>query len=149
MWNKPKSLILSFIIVRLMFVLFAISIFTLPWLVKIYIGYTSKSSDMFYEPLLITLYCSLVPAFVALVGLDRLLLNIRKSEVFVKQNTVILRILSWCCFTVTFIYLIFGYFYMISLLISFASAFFGLILRVLKNVFEQAVELKEENDFTI
>ena len=30
-----------------------------------------------------------------------------------------------------------------------AAAFFGLILRVIKNVFEQAIVIKEENDFTI
>ena len=32
---------------------------------------------------------------------------------------------------------------------AFAAAFFGLILRVVKNVIEQAVILKNENDFTI
>ena len=30
-----------------------------------------------------------------------------------------------------------------------ACAFMGLILRVVKNVFEQAVRIREENDFTI
>jgi hypothetical protein len=148
MWTKPKSLVLSLIITRLMFFVFAAGFITLPWLVKMYINYTNKSLDI-YIPLLITLYSSLLPATAALISLDRLLANIRKSIIFVKKNVIILRILSWCCFVVSIIYLVFGWFYIISLLISFASAFFGLILRVLKNVFEQAVELKEENDFTI
>jgi hypothetical protein len=32
---------------------------------------------------------------------------------------------------------------------GFFSVMFGLIMRVLKNVFEKAVEIKSENDFTI
>ena len=32
---------------------------------------------------------------------------------------------------------------------AFAAAFFGLILRVLKNVFARAVTLQEEADYTI
>ena len=40
-------------------------------------------------------------------------------------------------------------FSLIFLLVAAAAAFVGLILRVVKNVFEQAVTLKDENDFTI
>ena len=36
-----------------------------------------------------------------------------------------------------------------SLLVSAAAAFMCLILRVIKNVFQEALALKEENDFTI
>jgi hypothetical protein len=35
------------------------------------------------------------------------------------------------------------------LLLSIMAGFLGLILRVVKNVFEAAVELKAENDYTI
>ena len=34
-------------------------------------------------------------------------------------------------------------------IVALAAAFFGIILRVVKNVFEQAVALQEENDYTI
>lgn len=33
--------------------------------------------------------------------------------------------------------------------LCFAAAFVGLLLRVLKNVFQQAVLIREENEFTI
>ena len=36
-----------------------------------------------------------------------------------------------------------------DLLVSAAADFMGLILRVIKNVFQQAMALKEENDYTI
>ena len=35
------------------------------------------------------------------------------------------------------------------LIVSAAAAFVGLILRVVKNVFAEAVRLKDENDYTI
>ena len=46
----------------------------------------------------------------------------------------------------TAVYSIWEYYYMV---IAAAAAFFGLIIRVLKNVFCKAVELREENDGTI
>ena len=148
MWNKPRSILLSFILVRVLFLLAVASIFTLPWLVDVYINFSKKDTGI-STPLLITLYSCLVPAFGVLICLDRILLNIRKGLVFVAQNVQYLRILSWCCFAFSLICLLSGYYYVLFLLIGFAAAFFGLILRVLKNVFEQAVELKEESDFTV
>ncbi len=148
MWNKPRSILLSFILVRVLFLLAVASIFTLPWLVDVYINFSRKDTGI-STPLLVTLYSCLVPAFGVLICLDRILLNIRKGLVFVSQNVQYLRILSWCCCAVSLICLLSGYYYVLFLLIGFAAAFFGLILRVLKNVFEQAVELKEESDFTV
>ena len=40
-------------------------------------------------------------------------------------------------------------YYMPFLIVSAAAAFVGLILRVVKNVFAEAVRLKDENDYTI
>ena len=148
MWNKSKSILLSFILVRVLFLLAVASIFTLPWLVDSYINFSGKATSV-STPLLLTLYSCLVPAFGVLICLDRILLNIRKGLVFVAQNVQYLRILSWCCFAVSLICLLSGYYYVLFLLIGFAAAFFALILRVLKNVFAQAVELKEESDFTV
>jgi hypothetical protein len=36
-----------------------------------------------------------------------------------------------------------------ALILAFVMAFLGLILRVLKNVFEEAIALQNEQDFTI
>jgi hypothetical protein len=83
------------------------------------------------------------------VKLISLLDKIRKGEVFVAQNTANLRALSWCCFAVSVIFFAFGFVRSVSFLGSFAAMFMGLILRVVKNVFAKAVELREENDGTI
>ena len=75
--------------------------------------------------------------------------NISRGDVFVSGNIKLLRILSYCCFIISLITLIFARFRIIVFVITFAAAFFGLILRVIKNCFEEAVRLREENDFTI
>ena len=38
---------------------------------------------------------------------------------------------------------------LLAVIVVLAFAFMGLLLRVLKNVFEQAVLLREENDLTV
>ena len=100
-------------------------------------------------PLLITFYSCAAVGFVILFVLDRLVENIRKGEVFVSKNIKLLRILSYCCFVIAVITLIFARLRIIVFVITFAAAFIGLILRVIKNCFEEAVKLREENDFTI
>ena len=71
------------------------------------------------------------------------------QRIFVQNNVKLLRILSYCCFAVTVIFIFFGIYTYVSLAIALAAAFMGLILRVLKNVFSKAVELREENDLTV
>lgn len=148
MWTKPKSIYLSSILIKLFMLVLVISIFTLPFIVSWYIDIANKE-QIIYWPLLITLYASLVPASIALFCLNRLLENAKKDLVFVTNNVKSMRILSWCCFAVTIIFSVFGFYYILSLLISIMAALVGLMFRILKNIFEQAIAIKEENDFTI
>ena len=85
----------------------------------------------------------------ALYGLWRLLRNISEGEVFIPENVSILRLLSWCCIAAGLVCLFSALYYMPFLIVSAAAAFVGLILRVVKNVFAEAVRLKDENDYTI
>jgi len=100
-------------------------------------------------PLLATIYSCAVPGLIALFSLDRLLANIKKKNVFIEKNVKHLRLISWCSFAVSIILFVSGFYYLLFLLIAVAAAFFGLILRVVKNVIEHAVIIKNENDFTI
>jgi hypothetical protein len=95
-------------------------------------------------------YACCVPAVAALLLLDRLLSNITKGKVFAEENVKALRAISWCCFAEAFILAIAAlYFAPILFAVAIVTAFFGLILRVVKNVIDAAVALKAENDFTI
>ena len=84
-----------------------------------------------------------------LLTLGRLLHNLNRDRIFVTQNVTCLRIISWCCFGISLVFLGLAWFRSLGLLVAFAAAFFGLILRVLKNVFARAVTLQEEADYTI
>lgn len=150
MWNSSKSVLLSSICTKLVMVLVIAFAALLPRLIMYYISFVSwglQFKDMVW--FMIILYVCCVPALVALVCLDRLLSNIKRGDVFIKKNVTFLRVISWCCFAVAISLLLATYYYLICLVASIVAAFIGLILRVVKNVIEQAVILKTESDFTI
>ena len=143
-WNNDRSLLLSRVCVWVFTVLLAALLLTAPWFWNwilwrssvrmVYIGVT---------------YASGVPAAVVLFCLHRLLRNISEEEVFIQENVRSLRIMSWCLIAAALVYLVGSLFDWYLVVSAAAAAFVGLILRVVKNVFAQAVELKNENDFTI
>ena len=95
-------------------------------------------------------YLMLVPVAVADGFLVRLLLLVRKHLVFTDKAVSCLRTISWCCFLEAGLCLVSTILYLrIHLALFFVSGFLGLVLRVVKNVIEEAVALKAENDFTI
>lgn len=148
MWTPSKSALASSICNRIMICIVIGIVATAPYLVKGYVLYTMKDTVIIL-PLTLTIYACAVPGLIALFSLDRLLANIKKKEVFIEKNVKYLRAISWCSFTVSLILLISGFYYILFLIMAFAAAFFGLILRVVKNVIEQAVIIKSENDYTI
>ena len=75
--------------------------------------------------------------------------RIAAGEVFVEENVKALRAISWCCFLVAIVFFAFFFYYILGLILAILAAFAGLVLRVVKNVFAQAVEIKEENDLTV
>ncbi len=94
-------------------------------------------------------YPSAVFAAVILYSLLKLLFNIKNEKIFITQNTNYLRTVSWCCLIIALITFIGGFFYMPFMFVAAAGSFTGILLRVLKNVMQSAVELREENDLTI
>lgn len=153
MWNKTKSLQLSIILVRVLFVFIPLLMLCVPviteWYDAVYGEGIGLLGGRVALPLSICLYLAAVCGMVCLWALGRLLQNIRKNEVFTAANCKHLRVISWCCLLAAIPFGVFGIWRSLSFVVALAAAFFGLILRVLKNVFEKAVELKEENDYTI
>lgn len=98
---------------------------------------------------LASFYSLMVPTAVALWSLYRLLHNISREQVFVEANVRCLRVLSWACYLAASICLLSAAYYIPFLFVALMAGFMGLILRVVKNVFAEAVALKQENDYTI
>lgn len=154
MWNRKRSVALSLTVCGILSAVLAVLIFIAPWLFNLYLTQWRGMSD---SETLSTLrivfsacfYPCAVAAGVALWSLIKLLLNIRQDKIFIAKNVSYLRRLAWCCIAVAAITLTGGVFYLPFLFVAAAAGFMGMILRVLKNVMQAAVELREENDLTI
>lgn len=159
MWNKSKSITLTHLLVRACYVFLAITAIGLPILLRMdYLELTSTTVDYFTYTLL-----AVVPAgYLALICLDMLLINVKKEMVFNEKNVKLLRIISWACFyagsvgILSFVIVFIKYLFLpailipsIVLVLAVAEMFMGLVVRVVKNVFEAAIEIKEENELTI
>lgn len=150
MSRKDKSVILTSLLVKVVYVLMAVCCVAAPFLVKRYDSLmVASGQESVYFPLLVTLYCAVPFGVVALVCLDKLLGNIKREQPFIMQNVTFLRIISYCCFGEVFVFVYITILKPFAAVVMIACAFMGLILRVVKNVFEQAVRIREENDFTI
>ena len=99
--------------------------------------------------LMVLAYAMLAIAALADVLLMLLLLRVRRGLVFSRQSTDLVRSISWCCMLLALLCLGMGYFFRLALVIAFAGALLGICLRVVKNVLEEATELKSENELTI
>lgn len=155
MWNRKRSVTLSLAVCYLACTVLTVGLFIGPWAVKmwfyLYRGWSENGEAM---TRMLTLfracfYPCAVLGFVTLYSLIRLLMNIKKDAIFITPNVKYLRCISWCCFAVSLITLISGMLYVPYLFVSVAAGFVGLMLRVVKNVMENAVQLKEENELTI
>ena len=148
MWTKDLSIRLSVFFTRFFMVLLAAGLLFAPQIVGWCLELTG-GRPVFVGRICAAYYCCVPPAAVLLLSLDRLLAGISKGEVFTERNIAHLRRCSWCCMAVAVICLGFTVTLLYFLMVAVAAAFIGLILRVVKNVFQQALALKEENDYTI
>lgn len=146
-WTQKASLRLTTIINWVAFATVVFLMFFIPVMARWYDD-VSMTPPIFL-PLCICLYLSAGQGLVVLLTLGRLLHNLNRDRIFVTQNVTCLRIISWCCFGISLVFLGLAWFRSLGLLVAFAAAFFGLILRVLKNVFARAVALQDEADYTI
>jgi len=149
-WNKDKSILLSKICVVIFALLLAAADIGSYWLVAWFMEVSRTLGGLKDGYLLMaSLYSCSIFAWILLVNLWRLLGNIRQGTVFDASNVKYLRITSWCCAGACFICLLSTIYYIPFILISVAAGFMALIVRILKNVFEQAISMKDELDLTV
>lgn len=151
-WSEMKSLKLSRLLVVGMFFLLVVLMFTshiiAEWFSVISVGDGMIKTNLAAAVTAMICICD-VFALIAVAALHKLLTNISKDEVFIPQNTLCLRIISWSCVFAGLTMVFFSLWKYEFLFTAFFAMFLGLIIRVVKNVLEKAVELKSEIDFTI
>ena len=147
MLSQNNSIKLSVYLTDFIIALFFAAVF-LPKFTKWYITYMGRPADV-RNVILAVCYTCLPFALLALFSLRRMLKNIMRGKAFVTDNIKQLNLLFICCAAAAVITFFSGYFYLPFYIISIAAAFFSLILRVIKNVFRSAIEIKSENELTI
>lgn len=155
MFDKYKSFKLTQIIVRVCYVVLGAVAVALPFLLTngfFHFEILTQIKNYILAPF----YCVVPAGYVALVCLDKLLINIKSEKVFIEQNIKLLNLISWACFyagcvgLITFIAILLKDFMFETMLVLASGEYFmWLVVRVVKHVFEKAIELKEENDLTI
>ncbi|HYF83896.1 MAG TPA: DUF2975 domain-containing protein [Clostridia bacterium] len=149
MWNGKKSISLSKFCVLIFTVMLIGTALSAPWLVRRFLDFSRADlvgTEAFF---LSTIYSGSVPAAVLLFCLYRLLHHIEIEQVFITENVEYLRRISWSCFAGAIICFVSIPYYFPWIFVAVAAAFMGLIVRVVKNVIAQAVELKNETEFTV
>ena len=75
--------------------------------------------------------------------------NIRMQLVFDLRNVKLLRQVSWCCVGAGAVCLVSCLYYLPFIAVAIAAGFMALIVRIVKNIFQQAIDMKAELDLTI
>ena len=94
-------------------------------------------------------YAMVAIAFVAVGFLFFLLRAVLREAVFTQTAVRLLAAVSWCAFLEGLLFLPLGIWFQLAFAAAVAAFFIGLCLRVVKNVIEEAIRIKAENDFTI
>lgn len=144
--------------VRLCYVLLAASVVAFPMLMK------AQEGDIYYfvmlavhgRYLIVPFYLVVPAGYAALICLDKILSNLKKDKVFDYQNVRLLNLITWCCLyaagvgVVSFVVIAVQYKSIETvILLAFGEAFMALVVRVVRNVFKKAIEIKEENDLVV
>lgn len=145
--TKSKSLNFTKILVEVTFLLLILTLFMIPEIACWYDAVSGEAPVKYY--LIAALYACNLMAFFVIMPLFKLITNLKKGEVFVVSNTKQLRMISTGLYIIALIFALFAIIRPFSLMFTFLFAFIGLILTVVKNVFEEAVLLQEEQNYTI
>lgn len=148
-WNNQRSMILTKLCIGIFAILYAVVVAFCPWLVRRFVAcnFSAWKEDAVF--FMMTIYACAVPLGVILWNLYRLIVRIEGEEIFTESNIKSLRLISWMCFAVAGICLVSTGYFVFYLILAACAVLMGLLLRVLKNVFVRAKEIKEENDYTV
>ena len=151
-WDDHKSITLTRYVVALAILASVVMTVSGPWLVRWLVDthILQHTGPVVEVALLVLGYLCAALAFWMLYNLYRFLQRLDQGQVFVPQTVQALRRISWCCMGAAVLCLPAGVLiYLPFALLAVAAGFMALLVRVLKNAFEQAVRMKDELDYTI
>ena len=147
-WSKNSSIELSRACVILFMILLAALDIGCYWGVGGVVRLRLMNRDSVFL-MMVTIYLCSGFGWVLLVRLWQLLNNIRMQLVFDLRNVKLLRQVSWCCVGAGAVCLVSCLYYLPFIAVAIAAGFMALIVRIVKNIFQQAIDMKAELDLTI
>ena len=152
--QKNTSAYISLVLAVLALVVLVAIWATLPLIIDYFLSDIIEGRTGSKISVLAVLYAASLPVAVADMLLIRLLLLVRGGRIFTPEAVGSLRGISWCSLFEGALLLCVGVIVFdpvaVSLLmLAFAAVFLGIVLRVVKNVIEEAAAIKTENDYTI
>lgn len=134
-------------------------IFGLPWLAN---NPVNPDYAHILYPILIIMYVSVIPFFLALYQAFKLLSYIDKNKAFSGISVKALNKIKYCAITISGLYVVgMPFFYilaelddapgiiLIGLVVIFASMVIAVFAAVLQRLLQEAINIKSENDLTI
>lgn len=148
-WSVNNSIMLSQI-TTLLTALCVLALFAYMPMAKPFLA-TLISAEVIaqYHYLLLTIYVGGSFGLLLLYFLFALVNNMQKQIVFTQQNINYLRYISWLCVVGGLIGIASAFYWIIWLPVGLMALFMFVIVRVIKNIIEQALIIKMENDFTV
>ncbi|MDT8861293.1 DUF2975 domain-containing protein [Alkalihalobacillus sp. MEB130] len=137
----------------------SLGIFGLPWLVNNPIN--PDYAHILY-PILLIMYATAIPYFIALYQAFRLLSYIDKNIAFSEISITSLKMIKYCAVAIGILYMVsMPFFYLVAevddapgiiaigLVIIFASLVIAVFAAVLQKLLQEAINIKLENDLTV
>jgi len=155
LWNSKRSIILTKFCILALMLVSVIMMFYGKYLISRFLILTGGakidiSNEFSFYIITFISYMLGIIALLTLFCMLRFIVNLENDLVFVPQNIKWLRFISYGCLSAGLLLIIATVVYhKLFLVLSLAALFMMLIVRVIKNAFEQAVEMKEELDLTI
>ena len=155
LWNSKRSIILTKFCILALMLVSVIMMFCGRYLISRFLSMTGGakiniSNEFSFYIITFISYMLGIIALLTLFCMLRFTINLEKDLIFVPQNIKWLRFISYGCLSAGLLLIITTIVYhKLYIALSFAALFMMLIVRVIKNAFEQAVKMKEELDLTI
>ena len=155
LWNSKRSIILTKFCILTLMLVSVIMMFYGKYLISRFLILTGGakidiSNEFSFYIITFISYILGILALLTLFCMLRFIVNLENDLVFVPQNIKWLRFISYGCLSAGLLLIIATVVYhKLFLVLSLAALFMMLIVRVIKNAFEQAIEMKEELDLTI
>ena len=157
--KRGSTLFLKLTIILLSIPVLALGIYGLPWLAKN--PANSDYANMLY-PILIGMYVSVIPFFIALYQSFKLLNIIDKNQAFSELSVKGLKNIKFCAIAFSGVYVLIMPFVfllaelddapglvIVGMVPIFASIVIAVFAAVLVKLFKDAINIKDDNDLTI